>query len=109
MNDERDLTVDEQTRQGEVENGNLDSSGSVLKQATQEPGLQWKLDDFEMEVTLGTGSFGRVRFSRFKSDRKKVCAIKMLKKCEIVKLNQVEHLLAEKVWGASCLFFNCMI
>jgi len=54
------------------------------------------LDDFDMGVTLGTGSFGRVRFATYKSDCTVSCAIKMLKKAEIVRLQQVEHIMAEK-------------
>lgn len=54
------------------------------------------LEDFEVGVTLGTGSFGRVKFARFVKEPEKVCAIKMLLKTEIIKLNQVEHIMAEK-------------
>mmetsp|Transcript_10064 Transcript_10064/g.17688 ORF Transcript_10064/g.17688 Transcript_10064/m.17688 type:complete len:337 (+) Transcript_10064:213-1223(+) len=54
------------------------------------------LDDFNVGVTLGTGSFGRVRFANFKVNPNVPCAIKMLKKNEVVRLQQVEHMLAEK-------------
>lgn len=56
------------------------------------------LEDFELGVTLGTGSFGRVRYATFKQTPEDTssCAVKMLKKSEIVKLNQIEHILAEK-------------
>jgi len=54
------------------------------------------LDSFVLGVTLGTGSFGRVRFAQYKDDKSRVCAIKMLKKTEVVRLQQVEHMLAEK-------------
>ena len=54
------------------------------------------LDDFVVGVTLGTGSFGRVRFAQYKANTNVVCAIKMLKKNEVVRLQQVEHMLAEK-------------
>ena len=51
--------------------------------------------DFDVGVTLGTGSFGRVRFAKLKTDQTP-WAIKMLKKCEVIRLQQVEHMLAEK-------------
>eukprot|EP00924_Labyrinthula_sp_SR-Ha-C_P014359 maker-scaffold_20-snap-gene-3.45-mRNA-1 protein AED:0.04 eAED:0.04 QI:852/1/1/1/0.71/0.5/8/79/332 len=58
--------------------------------------MSYDLEKFEVGVTLGTGSFGRVRFCKFKSDLSRCCAIKYLKKHEVVKLNQVEHIIAEK-------------
>jgi len=54
------------------------------------------LDDFHVGVTLGTGSFGRVRFATYKSSPSVTCAIKILKKNEVVRLQQEEHMLAEK-------------
>lgn len=51
--------------------------------------------DFDMGVTLGTGSFGRVKFATHKGNQN-VYAIKMLKKSEVVRLQQVEHMLSEK-------------
>jgi hypothetical protein len=46
------------------------------------------LDDFDVGVTLGTGSFGRVRFAIHRTTGK-TCAIKMLKKAEVIKFQQV--------------------
>ncbi|DBA03561.1 TPA: hypothetical protein N0F65_011462 [Lagenidium giganteum] len=43
---------------------------------------------FEMGVTLGTGSFGRVRFATHKNTAT-FWAIKILKKAEIIRLQQV--------------------
>mmetsp|Transcript_16728 Transcript_16728/g.32519 ORF Transcript_16728/g.32519 Transcript_16728/m.32519 type:complete len:335 (-) Transcript_16728:444-1448(-) len=54
------------------------------------------LEDFDLGVTLGTGSFGRVRFATYKSNPQVSCAIKMLKKNEVVRLQQVDHMLQEK-------------
>ena len=46
---------------------------------------------------LGTGTFGRVRQVRLKADpNQKIYALKMLKKTEIVRLNQVDHIKSEK-------------
>ena len=54
--------------------------------------------DFEMGATLGTGTFGRVRQVRYKHSKVKVpFALKMMKKTEIINLNQVEHIKSEKV------------
>lgn len=56
-----------------------------------------RIDDFNIYTTLGTGTFGRVRQAKIKADpRGKVYALKMLKKTEIVKLNQVDHIKSEK-------------
>lgn len=55
----------------------------------------YEMAHFEQGVTLGTGSFGRVRFAKH-SETGFVCAIKMLKKVEVVRLQQIEHMLAEK-------------
>lgn len=53
-----------------------------------------KLSDYELGQTLGTGSFGRVKISKQKSSGK-YFAIKVLKKAEIIKLKQVDHIMNE--------------
>ena len=53
------------------------------------------LADFEVGVTLGTGSFGRVRLATHKANQS-IWAIKMLKKVEVVRLQQVDHMISEK-------------
>mmetsp|Transcript_12951 Transcript_12951/g.19390 ORF Transcript_12951/g.19390 Transcript_12951/m.19390 type:complete len:182 (-) Transcript_12951:696-1241(-) len=50
---------------------------------------------FDVGVTLGTGSFGRVRFATHIESQDHY-AIKMLKKSEIVRFQQIEHLKSEK-------------
>ncbi|KRX03955.1 Protein kinase-like domain [Pseudocohnilembus persalinus] len=58
---------------------------------------EMKIEDFEVSATLGTGTFGRVRQVMFKGDKKKeVYALKMLKKTEILKLKQLDHIRSEK-------------
>lgn len=52
------------------------------------------LGDFELGPTLGTGSFGRVRFCTHK-EKGSHWAIKMLKKSEILRLHQLEHMVNE--------------
>ena len=54
----------------------------------------WKLSDLEMKETLGTGTFGRVRLCRHKTLNKHF-ALKILKKQEILRMKQVDHILAE--------------
>jgi serine/threonine protein kinase len=54
-------------------------------------------DSFSIGDTLGTGTFGRVRLVSCKVDSvEQFFALKMLKKSEIIKLKQVEHIKAEK-------------
>jgi serine/threonine protein kinase len=53
-----------------------------------------KLSDYELARTLGSGSFGRVKLAKNKKDGKYV-AIKILKKGELIKLKQVDHILNE--------------
>ncbi len=53
-----------------------------------------KLSEYEMLTTLGTGSFGRVKLSKHKGSGK-YWATKILKKAEIIKLKQVDHIMNE--------------
>ncbi|ORX61952.1 Pkinase-domain-containing protein [Hesseltinella vesiculosa] len=53
------------------------------------------LDDFDITDILGTGTFGRVSLAKFKTTNK-YYAIKVLKKSEVVRLKQVEHIKSEK-------------
>lgn len=52
------------------------------------------LKDFELGVTLGTGSFGRVWVAKDKRTDKYV-AVKIMKKHEIIKMKQVDHIMNE--------------
>merc|ERR1719440_1843026 len=53
--------------------------------------------DFDLRATVGTGTFGRVRVVKIKgsSDRTPL-ALKILKKSEVMRLKQVEHVKAER-------------
>ena len=51
--------------------------------------------EFEVTVTLGTGSFGRVRFANHISSNQHY-AVKMLRKSDVIKFHQVEHIKSEK-------------
>jgi len=53
------------------------------------------LADFEMQRTLGCGSFGRVKLAKYKVDGLSY-AVKFMKKQEIIKLKQVDHINNEK-------------
>ncbi len=52
------------------------------------------LDDYRIKKTVGTGSFGRVKLIQRKRDDK-YYALKILKKAEIIKLKQIDHILSE--------------
>ena len=66
------------------------------------PPKKLKLDQYEIQTTLGTGkckknsvgSFGRVRLAK-EIKTKKNYAVKILKKAEIIRLKQVDHIISE--------------
>ncbi|KAJ0422787.1 kinase-like domain-containing protein [Aspergillus carlsbadensis] len=51
---------------------------------------KYTLDDFTIQRTLGTGSFGRVHLVQSKHNHR-FYAIKVLKKAQVVKMKQIEH------------------
>lgn len=53
-----------------------------------------KLTDYDVLNTLGTGSFGRVKLAKHKASGR-FYALKMLKKSDIVKSKQVDHVMNE--------------
>ncbi|RAQ51559.1 serine/threonine-protein kinase PRKX [Aspergillus flavus] len=57
------------------------------------------VDDFALLKTLGTGTFARVWLVRLKDEirqRDKVYALKILRKADVIKLKQVEHVRNER-------------
>jgi len=56
---------------------------------------QLKVDQFTLGKTLGTGSFGRVKFVTYKPTGK-YYALKILKKSAIIRMKQVDHIASEK-------------
>lgn len=84
----------------------LGNSASESKRKSMQPNeagsstkaAKYSLADFQVERTLGTGSFGRVHLVKSKSQAtsKKYYALKVLKKSEIVRMKQVEHTINEK-------------
>lgn len=57
--------------------------------------MPMSLDDYELKRTLGCGSFGRVKYAKHKTDGE-YYAVKFMKKHEIVKLKQVDHINGER-------------
>lgn len=55
----------------------------------------FRLSDFELFHTLGTGTFGRVYLAKYKGNEK-YFAIKSLKKRDVIRLSQLEHIYCEK-------------
>jgi serine/threonine protein kinase len=53
------------------------------------------IDLFEIITTLGYGTFGRVKLVRLKNTRE-VFALKIMKKIDIIKQKQVDHIKSEK-------------
>ena len=51
--------------------------------------------DFEMISVLGKGSFGKVLLVEHK-ETKQAYAMKVIKKCNIKKMNQIEHTITER-------------
>jgi protein kinase A len=51
---------------------------------------KYTLQDFTLQRTLGTGSFGRVHLVQSKHNQR-FYAVKVLKKAQVVKMKQVEH------------------
>eukprot|EP00742_Colponemidia_sp_Colp-10_P000759 GILJ01000825.1.p1 GENE.GILJ01000825.1~~GILJ01000825.1.p1 ORF type:complete len:330 (-),score=65.08 GILJ01000825.1:191-1180(-) len=70
-------------------------ASSAAASATASTSAKLDLTQFELKKTLGTGSFGRVRFCKHRTTGKHY-AIKILKKAEIIRLKQVDHIMSEK-------------
>ncbi|RDW59758.1 putative cAMP-dependent protein kinase [Coleophoma cylindrospora] len=59
-------------------------------QAVRQTKGKYSLTDFDIQRTLGTGSFGRVHLVQSKHNQR-FYAVKVLKKSQVVKMKQVEH------------------
>lgn len=57
-----------------------------------------QLSDFDLQATVGTGTFGRVRVVKFKDSEitQMPCALKILQKYRVIDMKQVDHVNAEK-------------
>ncbi len=67
-------------------------SGGVVesKPVSRQTKGKYTLTDFQIQRTLGTGSFGRVHLVQSKHNQR-FYAIKVLKKAQVVKMKQIEH------------------
>lgn len=57
---------------------------------------KWKLSDFSVSSTLGTGTFGRVKLVQHK-ETGEFYAMKILKKRKLIQMKQVLHVRSEKI------------
>ncbi|KAF4654405.1 hypothetical protein FOL46_008735 [Perkinsus olseni] len=58
---------------------------------------RYRLEDFDLRATVGTGTFGRVRVVKIKGCKDRTpFALKILKKSEVIRLKQIEHVKAER-------------
>mmetsp|Transcript_48532 Transcript_48532/g.128237 ORF Transcript_48532/g.128237 Transcript_48532/m.128237 type:complete len:362 (-) Transcript_48532:46-1131(-) len=56
----------------------------------------FSFNDFDLRATVGTGTFGRVRVVKIKGSKDRTpMALKIMKKSEVIRLKQVEHIKAE--------------
>lgn len=59
-------------------------------------GKSFTFKDFDLKATVGTGTFGRVRVVKIKGSTDRTpLALKIMKKSEVIRLKQVEHVKAE--------------
>ena len=82
-------------RNNKERNSLVQQRGEESKQSNER---KLTIHDFDFLATLGTGTFGRVRLVKFKNNSNgEPMALKMLKKTEIIRLKQVEHVRSEKL------------
>ena len=81
----------------------LEVSEIIVDPQTKPVGHSSKLlrkDDFELIKTLGTGTFARVWLTKFagrkSTEKNQVFALKVLRKVDVIRLKQVEHVRNER-------------
>lgn len=79
----------------EKEQEMIDKLAAKEYEETRSRRKKMTVDDFERLTIIGRGAFGEVRVCRHKGS-KKVYAMKIMKKGEMLKKNQVQHIRAEK-------------
>lgn len=94
-NSDRDVRQYENSyRSSKERHSHVQQRGEESKQSSER---KITIHDFDFLSTLGTGTFGRVRLVKFKGDpTSEPMALKMLKKTEIIRLKQVDHVKSEK-------------
>ncbi|KAJ9662159.1 cAMP-dependent protein kinase catalytic subunit [Neophaeococcomyces mojaviensis] len=86
-------TSNGEAQRSDMSTANLSNAqaGSVeSKAAPRQTKGKYTLSDFQLQRTLGTGSFGRVHLVQSKHNHR-FYAIKVLKKAQVVKMKQIEH------------------
>ena len=73
---------------------------NIPRPVSRPPSVDWtlrlfRLEDFVFGKTVGTGTFGRVRLVKLR-DHDKYFAMKIMRKADIVRLHQVDHIFSEK-------------
>lgn len=58
----------------------------------KKPKKKIRFSDFNIETTLGIGSFGKVKLARRKKDGAVMC-VKTMKKAEIIDAKQTDHII----------------
>ena len=86
----------EDERADEIRRTELRKKTTMLFNNEKKVNKQICIDDFELLKVLGRGAFGKVILGQ-KKDNKKLYAIKILKKAQIIELDQLEHTKAEKI------------
>lgn len=69
---------------------NKTANGGAVNPSIRSTKGKYTLQDFTIQRTLGTGSFGRVHLVQSKHNQR-FYAVKVLKKAQVVKMKQVEH------------------
>ena len=74
------------------------STDDIAQRAERQRTGDYHLNDFNFISTLGTGTFGRVRLVKHRDqpEEDEPLALKCLKKSEIIRLKQIEHVKSEK-------------
>jgi len=87
----KDILADPKTQVAETQE---EKDGRAQRKKTG----SFYLNDFNFISTLGTGTFGRVRLVKHRDDPAEALplALKCLKKNEIIRLKQIEHVKSEK-------------
>lgn len=68
---------------------------TIVKEQQKMTGHNISKKDFDMISVIGKGSYGKVILVQ-KKDTKQLYAMKVLKKAEIIRRNQVEHTMTER-------------
>ncbi|XP_030748985.1 cGMP-dependent protein kinase 1-like isoform X3 [Sitophilus oryzae] len=87
---------------GDVEIPKIEVSKTSFKAVVEAEYQDIVLTDLKLRQTLGVGGFGRVELVSHKKKKDLVFALKYLKKIEIVKLQQVDHVRNEKIIQMNC-------